>query len=51
MFCTRFVANPVDVMISFPAGKDLYSPETLDVVSAVHKVVETQAAFRNRQRQ
>ena len=40
-------ANPVDVMISFPPGKDLYSPETLDVVAAVHKVVETQAGLGN----
>ena len=40
-------ANPVDVMISFPEGKDLYSPETLDVLAATNGVVETQAGLGN----
>ena len=40
-------ANPVDVMISFPDGKGLYDPETLDVLAAVHGVVETQAGLGN----
>ncbi len=30
-------ANPVDVMITFPPGKDLYSPETLDVLAQAHE--------------
>src|SRR6201999_3364349 len=40
-------ANPVDVMITFPPGQDLYSPETLDVLAQVHKLVETQAGLGN----
>jgi predicted RND superfamily exporter protein len=40
-------ANPVDVMITFPAGKDIYSPETLDVLAEAHKIVETQAGLGN----
>ncbi len=40
-------ANPVDVMITFPKGKDVYSPETLDVLAEAHRVVETQAGLGN----
>jgi predicted RND superfamily exporter protein len=40
-------ANPVDVMITFPPGKGLYDPETLDVLADVHKTVETQAGLGN----
>ena len=40
-------ANPVDVLVEFPPGQTLYSPQTLDVIAAVHKVVETQAGLGN----
>jgi predicted RND superfamily exporter protein len=40
-------ANPVDVMISFPRGEGLLSPETLDVLAEAHGIVETQAGVGN----
>ncbi len=40
-------ANPVDVMITFPPDKTLYDPETLDLLAAVHNIVETQAGLGN----
>ncbi len=40
-------ANPVDVLIDFPPGQSLYSPETLKVIADVHKTVETQAGLGN----
>ena len=40
-------ANPVDVMITFPPGKTLYDPETLDVLAGVHNIVENQAGLGN----
>ncbi|MGI4764174.1 MAG: efflux RND transporter permease subunit, partial [Janthinobacterium lividum] len=40
-------ANPVDVLIEFPRGQTLYSAETLDVIAAVHGIVETQAGLGN----
>ena len=40
-------ANPIDVLIEFPAGQTLYSPETLAVIADVHKVVEKQAGLGN----
>ena len=40
-------ANPVDVLIEFPAGQTLYSPETLAVIADVHKTVEKQAGLGN----
>ena len=30
-------ANPIDVLVEFPPGQTLYSPETLAVIAAVHK--------------
>ena len=40
-------ANPVDVMITFPPDRGLYDPQTLDVLAAVHNIVETQAGLGN----
>ena len=40
-------ANPIDVLIEFPAGQTLYSPETLAVIADVHKIVEQQAGLGN----
>jgi predicted RND superfamily exporter protein len=40
-------ANPVDVMITLPPGKTIYSPETLDVLAQAHAIVETQAGVGN----
>jgi len=40
-------ANPVDVLIEFPQGQSLYSPETLSVIAAVHQLVEQQAGVGN----
>src|ERR1700749_2688004 len=36
-------ANPVDVLIEFPKGQTLYSPETLQTIADVHSAVEKQA--------
>src|SRR3977135_136799 len=36
-------ANPIDVLIEFPKGADLYSPQTLKVIADVHATVETAA--------
>ncbi len=40
-------ANPVDVMITFPKGQGVLSPQSLDVLAQVHGVVETQAGLGN----
>ena len=40
-------ANPIDVLIQFPAGKSLYDPETLATIAAVHAAVEKQAGVGN----
>ena len=40
-------ANPVDVLVELPPGQTLYSPETLDVIAAVHRTVEKQAGLGN----
>jgi predicted RND superfamily exporter protein len=40
-------ANPVDVLIEFPKGADLYGPETLKVIADVHATVETAAGVGN----
>jgi predicted RND superfamily exporter protein len=40
-------ANPVDVMITFPPGKGLLSPESLDVLAETHAIVESQAGLGN----
>ncbi len=40
-------ANPIDILIEFPKGQSLYSPQTLDTIAEVHKQVETQAGVGN----
>ena len=40
-------ANPIDVLIQFPKGADLYSPETLSTIADVHAAVEKQAGVGN----
>lgn len=40
-------ANPIHVLLEFPAGASLYSPETLDVIGDVHAIVEKQAGVGN----
>jgi uncharacterized protein len=40
-------ANPVDILIEFPRGQSLYSPQTLATIAAVHEVVERQAGVGN----
>ena len=40
-------ANPVDVLVEFPQGESLYSPETLATIAAVHSILEEQAGIGN----
>ncbi len=40
-------ANPIDVLIEFPAGASLYAPETISTIAAVHNIVEQQAGVGN----
>ena len=40
-------AQPVDVLIEFPKGQSLYSPETLATIAEVHSIVEKQAGVGN----
>ncbi|MGY3622957.1 efflux RND transporter permease subunit [Bradyrhizobium sp. USDA 10063] len=40
-------ANPIDVLIEFPKGASLYSPETLKVIAEVHSTVEGAAGVGN----
>lgn len=40
-------ANPVDVLIEFPKGTQVYAPEALAVLAQVHDVVESQAGVGN----
>ena len=40
-------ANPIDVLIEFPKGADLYSPQTLKVIADVHATVESAAGVGN----
>jgi len=40
-------ANPIDVLIEFPNGANLYSPETLDTIAQVHRLVEARAGIGN----
>ncbi|MEX0853927.1 MAG: MMPL family transporter [Bauldia sp.] len=40
-------ANPIDVLITFPAGSGLYDPQTLAVIAAVHSAVEGRAGVGN----
>ncbi|MBR0798516.1 MMPL family transporter [Bradyrhizobium jicamae] len=40
-------ANPIDVLIEFPKGASLYSPETLNTIADVHAMVEKSAGVGN----
>jgi len=40
-------ANPVDVLIEFPAGAQLYAPDTLQTIAEVHSVLEHQPGIGN----
>jgi predicted RND superfamily exporter protein len=40
-------AQPIDVLIQFPKGESLYSPQTLATIADVHNVVERQAGVGN----
>lgn len=40
-------ANPVDVLIQFPKGANLYDDATLDTIHEVHSIVEKQAGVGN----
>jgi predicted RND superfamily exporter protein len=40
-------ANAIDVLIEFPKGASLYSPETLQTIADVHSTVETAAGVGN----
>jgi uncharacterized protein len=40
-------AQPVDVLIEFPRGQSLYSPQTLATIAEVHSIVEKQAGVGN----
>jgi len=40
-------ANPIDVLIEFPKGADLYAPQTLKVIADVHSTVEGAAGVGN----
>lgn len=40
-------ANPIDILIEFPQGKNLYAPESLQIVAEVHATIEKQAGVGN----
>ena len=40
-------ANPINVLIQFPKGESLYSPETLQTIADVHVTVEKAAGVGN----
>jgi uncharacterized protein len=40
-------ANPVNILITFPKGESLYSPETLQTIADVHATVEKTAGVGN----
>jgi predicted RND superfamily exporter protein len=40
-------ANPIDVLIEFPAGQSLYSPETLSALADVHHLLQSQKGVGN----
>jgi uncharacterized protein len=40
-------ANPIDILITFPKGAQLYAPETLSAIADVHAAVEKQAGVGN----
>lgn len=40
-------ANPIDVLIEIPKGEDLYSPETLATLEAVHRATASEPGVGN----
>jgi len=40
-------SNPVNVMIQFPKDASLYAPQTLDVISEVHGIMEHESGISN----
>ena len=40
-------ANPIDVLIEFPKGTDLYAPEALQTIAEVHAIIEKTAGVGN----
>ena len=40
-------ANPIDVLVEFPKGQDLYSPETLATIEAVQRTVAGEPGIGN----
>jgi predicted RND superfamily exporter protein len=40
-------ANAIDVLVEFPQGASLYSPETLQTIADIHAAVEKQAGVGN----
>ena len=40
-------ANPIDVLVEFPKGQTLYSPQTLQTIADVHSIIEKQAGVGN----
>ena len=40
-------ANPIDVLVEFPKGANLYAPDTLKAIAEVHATVEKSAGVGN----
>lgn len=40
-------ANPIDVLIEFPAGQSLYSPQSLQTIAEVHSTIEKEPGIGN----
>jgi predicted RND superfamily exporter protein len=40
-------SNPINVMIQFPKGTSLYAPQTLDVITKVHGIMEHEPGMSN----
>jgi len=40
-------ANPINVMIAFPQGEDLYAPRTLALIDTVHRILSQQSGVGN----
>ena len=43
----RTGANPIDVLIQFPPGQDLYSPDTLATIEAVQRTTSSEPGIGN----
>ena len=40
-------ANPIDILIRFPAGQSLYSPQSLQTIAEVHSILEKEPGIGN----